>query len=496
MNPGDYIVKGGTAYLKKNVRAQPSSVESIIDQLLHKPNPPESELFVGSKPPTDGEKVIEAIFERTKIVETAVGMSRVSRDKIQRLTDAILNNGFSLEKIKKLAALDTSESNVDYCWEIFNDAGITGVPTREEAEAVVVVARALLVHVSTHQEGQHPTLGAELKTPFQAWRVKEILGDFILRSEPILVGPAGFDSSRQVKEFYANFSITEIVLWNHDIWKAAVNGFDSFIDTPLTTDIINCAMPMFWQYDLPFNYSQSDPYGLISKGYECVGFVILPTLEDYIKLEFPPESEADFTPDPNDPNKGFVTVDTSKPGVRAAIAEARKNYAFDQALKFQKRGVNVGIVFMQIDGNGAPEVRFIKPVYEDELIKSPMIAMVLAGLKFLTLKYVAKDTVGISKKELKGDRPLFRQVRKGRVEVPPIKVINLRRPEKRERKEGSEESKGTRVYTCHFMVDPHWRKQWYPSLNQHRPKRILTYVKGDMDKPFKPPRKKVYKAVR
>jgi len=113
-------------------------------------------------------------------------------------------------------------------------------------------------------------------------------------------------------------------------------------------------------------------------------------------------------------------------------------------------------------------------------------------LKFLGEKFVVKEDAEISKKELKQDRHLFKQVRKGKTQVPPIKVINLRRTEVRHVKGDGPK----REYSCHWIVDPHWRKQWYPSLNRNIPKYITSYVKGDVTKPFKPPREKVYKAVR
>jgi hypothetical protein len=153
---------------------------------------------------------------------------------------------------------------------------------------------------------------------------------------------------------------------------------------------------------------------------------------------------------------------------------------------------------MPLNGSTTPEVRFLKPVYEYEKIPEiDVYSMVMAGLKFLTLKYVAKDNVDVSKKELKSDRQVFKAVRKGKTTIPPIKIIQLRRAERRERpvKEG-DENKTKRQYTCHFMVDPHWRRQWFRGEGKHRIIRILTYVKGDLSKPFKPPREKVYKAVR
>lgn len=41
-----------------------------------------------------------------------------------------------------------------------------------------------------------------------------------------------------------------------------------------------------------------------------------------------------------------------------------------------------------------------------------------------------------------------------------------------------------REYDHRFVVHGHWRNQWYPSINDHRPKWIRAYVKGPEDAPL------------
>src|SRR5262249_40574499 len=38
---------------------------------------------------------------------------------------------------------------------------------------------------------------------------------------------------------------------------------------------------------------------------------------------------------------------------------------------------------------------------------------------------------------------------------------------------------------CRWIVRGHWREQWYPSVNRHRPIYILPYEKGPDDQPLR-----------
>ena len=46
------------------------------------------------------------------------------------------------------------------------------------------------------------------------------------------------------------------------------------------------------------------------------------------------------------------------------------------------------------------------------------------------------------------------------------------------------------------LVKGHWRRQWHPSRSEHRPIYIDAHLKGDPDKPFWPPRQKLYVVAR
>lgn len=67
-------------------------------------------------------------------------------------------------------------------------------------------------------------------------------------------------------------------------------------------------------------------------------------------------------------------------------------------------------------------------------------------------------------------------------EPPTIEVITLRRPE---HKETQYRDESPREYNVRWVVSGHWRKQWYPSEEVHKPKWIEAYLKGPEDAPLK-----------
>lgn len=467
----------------KNYKALPSRLESFLTGLMSKPNPPDKELYFGVKPP-DSDPEVEGIVDRNSVLDIAKKMTdRVSEDLLIRVCDAVFNEGISMDTLQKIAAMNTEDEVLIEVANILESAKLLRHPIPvEHTEAVIIITRSLLQFVMTHHGGDYKSGSFRYekvtKTPFMAWRVKERIQAHIQHSEPILVNPGGFDSRKQVDQFYANFNIADIVLWNTDIWAAAIRGCqEAFAGTKLEKDLVSSVIPQFWQFDMPFTLGNMGQYQLHSTNYDCVGFVLMPTTDNFV-LDY--EKVGDQV---------LVKLDNQAEGLKEA---------FNSAIKFDRYGISVAIVFMPVGGkNLPPEIRFMRPMYDGDSVPDDLLhATILAAAKFLTLKYVAKDDAPVCKKELKQDRPLFKKVRQGKVQVPPIKIINLRRAEKRERTAEEAKSDSKRQYNCWWLVDAHWRKQWFPSLQRNIPVRILGYPKGDFSKTFKPPREKVYKAVR
>lgn len=94
------------------------------------------------------------------------------------------------------------------------------------------------------------------------------------------------------------------------------------------------------------------------------------------------------------------------------------------------------------------------------------------------------------------DRAERRRAEKaGREVVEDINVITLRRylDSAAERPEGQSDEDW---YNVRFEVSGHWRQQYYPSTDTHKPKWILPYEKGPKDAPFQEKKKRVFAAVR
>jgi len=75
-------------------------------------------------------------------------------------------------------------------------------------------------------------------------------------------------------------------------------------------------------------------------------------------------------------------------------------------------------------------------------------------------------------------RPSRRRAERDGFKSKDVVVVTLRR------KSRPTASTGTVDWSHQWIVNKHWRNQWYPSLGTHRYKYIDTYVKGPEDKPL------------
>lgn len=75
--------------------------------------------------------------------------------------------------------------------------------------------------------------------------------------------------------------------------------------------------------------------------------------------------------------------------------------------------------------------------------------------------------------------------------VEEVTVVTLRRPRQPQREGDSQNV----AWDHRWLVRPHWRNQWYPSLGQHRQVWIAPFVKGPADKPLVVTRR-VFEVVR
>jgi hypothetical protein len=80
------------------------------------------------------------------------------------------------------------------------------------------------------------------------------------------------------------------------------------------------------------------------------------------------------------------------------------------------------------------------------------------------------------------NRSDMRRMRRDDIEPSPVQVVTLRRPD-RPRSE-SDPGGGGREYRHQWIVRGHWRRQWYPSRQDHRPVWIAPHLAGPEDAPL------------
>jgi hypothetical protein len=85
--------------------------------------------------------------------------------------------------------------------------------------------------------------------------------------------------------------------------------------------------------------------------------------------------------------------------------------------------------------------------------------------------------------------PVFRH-------VPEVRVIELRRRDYREHGYDEPTGKEAPAWQYQWIVSGHWRQQFYPASNAHKPRYIAPYVKGPADRPLKAPAGDVFAVTR
>ncbi|MFF8574029.1 hypothetical protein ACQPXT_01425 [Streptomyces sp. CA-100214] len=81
--------------------------------------------------------------------------------------------------------------------------------------------------------------------------------------------------------------------------------------------------------------------------------------------------------------------------------------------------------------------------------------------------------------ELQPDRAVRKRLRRVGREPASVRLITLRRP-----KCGNGQGDGDREYHHQWIVRGHWRQQWYPARQVHRPVWIAPHVKGPEGAPL------------
>jgi hypothetical protein len=96
---------------------------------------------------------------------------------------------------------------------------------------------------------------------------------------------------------------------------------------------------------------------------------------------------------------------------------------------------------------------------------------------FRALCYLLRQRVA-EESTVMPDRAARRRYAREGKEPPPVRVISIRGASAHGGGDGSRE------YVHRWVVRGHWRRQWYRSIQAHRPIWITPYVKGPEDAPL------------
>lgn len=127
--------------------------------------------------------------------------------------------------------------------------------------------------------------------------------------------------------------------------------------------------------------------------------------------------------------------------------------------------------------------------YQPEMVerKRYVLRLIASMFAFLNQRILVHSEQSV---ERHARRRLERQ---GWQHEPLVRVVELRRRQSTAAPSGEHQAVD---WSCRWVVSGHWRSQYYPSVDEHRPLWILPYVKGPDSKPLRPPRAKVFAVVR
>lgn len=178
------------------------------------------------------------------------------------------------------------------------------------------------------------------------------------------------------------------------------------------------------------------------------------------------------------PLKGFLWWVFESAGVMielfadrdAALAAMADLGLIDDQIVAHNRGVMAPAIRMAGRGTWWP---FGDRTNADE--SAPDIAECLGALKAAWL--LMQQPIA-SVRDVQADRAARRRLRRQQREPKPVRVIELRRPAHT----GSGD--GSREFHHQWVVRGHWRQQWHPARQVHRPVWIAPHIKGPEGAPL------------
>lgn len=248
----------------------------------------------------------------------------------------------------------------------------------------------------------------------------------------------------------------EVAVWRQDPLDAAREAAASY---PPEVKTLPPAVPQYWTFDQDIIVDLrhlTETHGVATMTIRILSLLIVPITPDVLQ---------EFGFDANNFDLNFLAFGFMSP---VEMDDAGKNYIDMQMWQpIIVAGPN------EYKLTGWPFSRMSNQA-EDE--KESFALIISSMLDFMRSKVVERTDTPL-------DRAARRRYHKRTgAEPPPIRVVTLRRPKADKEDDANTEA---RDWSCRWLVRPHWRKQWYPSAQEHRAKLIAAYVKGPDGKPFR-----------
>lgn len=258
----------------------------------------------------------------------------------------------------------------------------------------------------------------------------------------------------------------ELLLWHQEIWTAAVGADGSaqpFEGVPYRAEDLPGAV-QYWGFnrDLTQQPEALETLGL-PPGFIAQAFVL-----------FPLPARADFRALPRD-RRPFWLQALNAQGEAALLREAPSLLPLI-VLNRGVAGLSAEEATALPPDDQVPRYRFFPPIAVGEAATTGPYDFLLAGLSFLQQEFVEERPLRVT------DRAERRRLEAKAGTLPDVRTVAFRKAA-----HDSEDPAGQRgPYDCHFLVGAHWRRA-SPRMKEPRPVYVRPYVKGNLEKPFRPP---------
>lgn len=254
-------------------------------------------------------------------------------------------------------------------------------------------------------------------------------------------------------------SQSQIFLWQYNIWQTAVKGSEAAFefDEVVEDDVPSCIQ--YWSFNTDININNIGLEGWnIPAGFVIAGHFLIPSRLVSGRIALQEADPSAFYP--------AILFQAGPELTEQVNKDAKEGKAYHPKDYVQR-------------------LRIEKPISLGSIIPHEH-RDTLASIRFLREKIVEPRQQFLA-------RPDRRREEKAGHSIPEIRTVLLRARASDMTSAMTDEQR--REYACHFLVSSHWRQPNH-RMKEQRPIFVTSYVKGDTEKPFRPPRETIYHVAR